>query len=118
TGHNRAAIVSYSQDDHAGDAANNIATPLNRNICSTANGGACNFTVAVRTGTVALIAAIYDHNLNGTPTNGTDDTFTLIGWAYITGLNVQNGVDQTGVALTMVPASNLNNVTVAFGTPP
>jgi hypothetical protein len=117
TGHNKAAIVGYSQDDHAGDAANNIQTPLNRNICSTASGG-CNFTVAVRTGTVALLAAIYDQNLNGTPLNGADDTFTLIGWAYVTGLNVQNGVDQSGVALAMVPASNLNNVTVAFGTPP
>jgi hypothetical protein len=119
TGHNKTAIVSYSQDDKLGDAANNLQTPANGNICSTAQPtGTCTFTVTARTGSVALIAAIYDHDTKGTPVDGTDDTFTLIGWATKTGLNVQNGVDQTGVTLSLVDVGDLENVTVDFGTPP
>jgi hypothetical protein len=118
-GHNKTAIISYSQDDKLGDAANNLATPANQNICTTNQPtGGCTFTVTSRTGTVALLAAIYDHDTKGTPLNGDDDTFTLIGWAAKTGLTVQNGVDQTGVALSLVDVGNLGNVTVGFGTPP
>jgi hypothetical protein len=118
-GHNKTAIVSYSQDDKLGDAANNIPTAGNQNICSTnVPTGGCTFTVTTRAGSVALLAAIYDHDTNNTPLNGADDTFTLIGWATATGLNVQNGVNQTGVAMTMVPVGDLGNVTVAFGSPP
>jgi hypothetical protein len=118
-GHNKTAIVSYSQDDRLGDAANNIETPFNQHICSTAMPtGGCTFTVTTRTGAVALIAAIYDHDTNNTPLNGSDDTFTLIGWATKTGLNVQNGVDQTGIQMSLVDVANLGNVTVGFGTPP
>ncbi len=119
TGHNKTAIVSYSQDDKLGDAANNLQTPANGNICSTVQPtGTCTFTVTARTGSVALIAAIYDHDTKGTPVDGTDDTFTLIGWATKTGLNVQNGVDQTGVTLSLVDVGDLENVTVDFGNPP
>jgi hypothetical protein len=118
-GHNKTAIVSYSQDDKLGDAANNIMTMGNQHICSTnVPTGGCTFTVTTRTGSVALIASIYDHDTNNTPLNGADDTFTLIGWATATGLTVQNGVNQTGVAMTMVPVGDLGNVTVAFGSPP
>jgi hypothetical protein len=118
-GHNKTAIVSYSHDDKLGDAANNIETFANQHICSTNQPtGGCTFTVTTRTGSVALIAAIYDHDTKNTPANGTDDTFTLIGWATKTGLTVQNGVDQTGVAMSLVDVANLGNVTVAFGTPP
>jgi hypothetical protein len=119
TGHNKTAIVSYSQDDKLGDAANNIPTAANTHICSTAvPTGGCTFTVTTRTGNVGLIAAIYDHDTNGTPVNGNDDTFTLIGWATKTGLSVQNGSDQTGVAMSLVETGDLGNVTVAFGSPP
>src|SRR5690606_2204760 len=118
-GHNKTAIVSYSHDDKLGDAANHIETLANGNICTTsAPPGGCTFTVTTRTGSVALLAAIYDHDLKNTPLDGSDDTFTLIGWAAKTGLNVQNGVDQTGVALSLVDVADLGNVTVAFGSPP
>lgn len=118
-GHNKTAVISYSHDDKLGDAANNIETLGNGNICSTAMPtGGCTFTVTTRTGSVALLAAIYDHDLKNTPLDGSDDTFTLIGWAAKTGLVVQNGVDQTGVALSLVAVADLGNVTVAFGSPP
>jgi hypothetical protein len=118
-GHNKTAIVSYSDDDKASDAANDIQTPFNQHICTTnQQNGTCNFTVRTRTGTVGLLAAIYDHDTNGTPLNGNDDTFVLIGWAQRTGLNVLNGVDQTGVTLSLVDVGNLGNVSVTFGSPP
>jgi hypothetical protein len=117
-GHHKTAIVSYSHDDKLGDGANNIQTFLNQHICTTNQPtGGCNFTVTARTGAVALIAAIYDHDTKNTLATG-DDTFTLIGWAAKTGLNVQNGVDQSGVALSLVDVANLDNITVSFGTPP
>ena len=80
-GHHKAAIVAYSQDDKASDAENNLATAFNANICDTAlANGTCSFTVTTRTGHVALIAMILDHDLNGTPLDGSDDKFTIIGW--------------------------------------
>lgn len=117
-GHNKTAIVSYSHDDKVGDAANNIETFLKQNICTTNQpAGSCSFNVTTRTGAVALIAAIYDHDTKNTPAQ-TDDTFTLIGWATKTGLNVQNGVDQSNVTLSLLDVANLGNLTVGFGTPP
>ena len=118
-GHHKTALVSYSQDDHATDAENNLATANNGNICDTGVAGApCSFTVTARTGHVALIAAILDHDLNGTPANPADDKFTLLGWATRTGLVVQDGVAQSGQDLTMVAAGQLGGLTVDFGTPP
>ena len=117
TGHHKAAIVTYSQDDKAIDAENNLQTANNANICDTgtANGG-CTFTVTARTGHVALLAMILDHDLNGTPLNPADDTYTIIGWATHTGLVVADGADQVNVTLSMV--TQLSQVTVAIGQPP
>ncbi len=118
-GHHKTALVTFSQSDILGDAENNIQTTGSTNICDTGNAtDGCTFTVATRTGTVALIAAILDHDLNGTPANPNDDTFTVVGWATRTGITVANGVNQTGQDLTMVDVGNLTNATVDFGSPP
>jgi hypothetical protein len=118
SGHHKAAVVSYSQDDKAIDAENNIQTTPATNFCDVATTGTpCNFTVTSRAGHVALIAAILDHDLHGTASPD-DDTYTVIGWAYKTGLVVQDGVDETNVALTMVPNSSLVTVSASIGTPP
>ena len=117
SGHHKTAIVTYSQDDKAIDAENNLATAGSANICDVATGG-CNFTVTARAGHVALMAAIIDHDLNGTPANPADDIYTVIGWAYRTGLVVQDGVDESNVALTMVASSDLVTVSGSLGTPP
>jgi hypothetical protein len=119
SGHHKTAVVSFSADDHATDAENNLTTASSANICDTAAGTApCDFTVTARTGHVALLAAILDHDLNGTPTDGSDDTFTVIGWATLGGLVVADGVDQTGDDLTMVAAADLGSITVDFGSTP
>lgn len=118
-GHHKTAFVGYSQDDHASDAENNLKTANNANLCDTAIASApCSFTITTRTGHVALIAAILDHDLNGTPTNPADDKFTLLGWATRTGIVVQDGVAQSGQDLAMVPAGQLGGLTIDFGTPP
>ena len=115
--HRKAAIVTYSNDDKAGDAANNIKTASDANICDAAPGQPCNFAITTRTGKVALIAIVYDHDTKNT-VQTTDDTFMPITWAYATDLDVVGGVDQTGVTLSLVAAADLANVIVDFGTPP
>ncbi len=112
----RTAVVVYSQDPLASDAVNNIATANSANVCDvTAATTTCDFTATVRTGKVALIAALYDHDLNGTPTNPADDIFTLKGWAGLTGLTVAAGVDQAGQNLASVATATES---IAFGSPP
>ncbi len=119
TGHHKAAIVAYSQDDKATDAENNLATAFNANICDTGLAtGTCSFTVTARTGHVALLAMILDHDLNGTPLDASDDKYTIIGWAARTGLVVADGVPQTGVTLSMVPVGQLATIAVSLGSPP
>lgn len=113
--HVKAAAVFYSQTDDLGDAANNIKTPNNGNICLA--GTTCNFTVNVRTGTVTLIAAVLDIDTKGT-VSGTDDTQTIIGWATSSSLQVNAGVNQSDVAMSLIAAGNLQNATIEFGTPP
>lgn len=119
-GHTVLAVVTYSQSDDLGDAANEIPTPGGTNACFTgvANNQPCTFSIETRTGTVSLVAAIYDRDLNGTPGNPDDDTQTLVGWATRTGIAVTAGNDQTAQDLTMIPAGMLATATIDFGTPP
>ena len=111
-----AAVVLYSQNDNVDDASNNIATPNSGNVCGV-TGSTCDWTVNTRTGTVTLIAAIIDRDTKGTA-SADDDTVSIIGWATAPSLQVDAGVNQTGLALTMVEAGNLQTVTVDLGTPP
>jgi hypothetical protein len=117
-GHAKVALITYSQDDKLSDAANNLVTPNNGNVCivATANTG-CNYTLLARAGTIGLIALIYDYDGHGTQTTA-DDTRTLIGYAVRTGVAVSDGVAQSGQDLTMIPAGSLATATADFGTPP
>ena len=117
-GHVKAALVTYSQSDQLGDAANNIATAGGTNICippsQTGQGSSdtCSYTVTSRTGAIALVAAVIDHSGSGAGTN------TLLGWAYRVGLTVVGGADQTGVDLNVVAPSDTTTEQFEFGTPP
>ncbi len=117
TNHFRVATVFYSGVDDLGDPANEIATADNANVCFVPNATACTYSIKTRTGKVALMAAIFDHDTKGTASD-TDDTQTLIGWAVKTGLTVTGGVDQSGITMTLVDVGMLNTVTVDFGTVP
>ena len=113
-GHTKVAVTSYSQADELGAESNEIAQPNNQNLCF--GTAACNFTLTSRTGKVAVLAAVFDQDLKGTPADPSDDTQTFLGWAVKTGVTVtQSG---TSVALDMIPASMLQDVTVSFGSPP
>ena len=120
-GHLKIGVVGYSQTDNLGDAANDIKTPNDAHVCNgggMANPMPCNFMVDVRPGRIALLAAVFDRNLNGTPNNFNDDTMTLIRWAYRGGITVTAGVNQSGQDLTLIDVGNMGNVTVDFGSPP
>lgn len=120
-GHLRYAVVFASQTDDLGDPANDIETAGGKNACSGGgmnNPQPCAFSIDVRTGRVALLAAIYDLDLKGTPTDAADDTLTLIRWAYRGGISVTGGVAQSGQNLTLVDVGNMSNITVDFGSPP
>lgn len=113
TGHAKLALIAYSADELAPDAANNLKTPSDANLCIAAT---CNFSVLARAGKVTLVALIYDRDLKGTPNDASDDTQVLIGYAIRAGITVADGVAQTGQDLAIVdqPATE----TVDFGTPP
>ena len=117
-GHTKVVSATYSQDDLAGDAANNLDQG-GANTCSVTALGAnqdCAFTVTSRTGHVALIGAVFDHDPK--TADPTDDTFTLIGWATRSGIVVTDGVAQTSQDLTVVAAGDLTTEDISFGTPP
>ncbi|HEY5937459.1 MAG TPA: hypothetical protein VIU61_22590 [Kofleriaceae bacterium] len=117
--HIKAAIIVGSQTDVLGDPANDIAqTVANQNICTgAATASPCNFTVTTRTGNVALIAAILDIDTKGTATPN-DDSSVLIRWAYLGGLDVVAGVNQTNRNLALVSEAMQQQLTISFGTPP
>jgi hypothetical protein len=122
-GHIKLAFISYSLTDRLGDPANEIVTPtpvgapFASNICGTAVAtDPCNFSIATRTGKIALFAVIIDLDQNGTPNDDTDDISTVIGFA------VRQGIDTATASgnqnLTLISAANTQNVTVDFGSPP
>lgn len=119
TGHLKVALVSYSQDDLAVDAANNLTTPQNGNQCvvaAAANTG-CDFQIVTRTGKVSLIAPILDYDPHGTQATD-DDTASVIGYAVKTGITVADGMDQSGQDLTILPSNALATPAIDLGTPP
>ncbi|MGE0871804.1 MAG: hypothetical protein AB7P03_24825 [Kofleriaceae bacterium] len=117
-GHAKQAVVWYSNTDDIGDPENEIATPNNTNFCIGTGTDGCSFAIKTRTGNIALIAAISDRDLMGTPSVFEDDTQTLIGWASAGGITVAAGVDQSGKDLTMIAEGSLVTETVDFATPP
>ena len=118
-GHAKLALVTYSQDDRLADAANNLKTPSDGNVCvGITTAAACNFSVVSRTGKVSLVALIFDRDLKGTPNDPSDDTQVLVGYASRTGLTVADGVAQTGQDLAILPNAMTTTESVDFGTPP
>lgn len=116
TGHVKAAVVSYSQTDAFGDPANNLATPSSGNVCI-GNPATCSFSIVTRTGALTLTAAIVDLDPHGNA-DASDDTYTVIGWAMSPGIQVDAGIDQTGLMLTQLAATQLQTVTIDYATPP
>ena len=117
-GHAKDAVIVYSQTSDLGDPANELPNTMSSCFVRLA-GQNCTYTLASRTGKVALIAAIYDRDLKGTPAVFDDDTLTLIGWATRRNVDVTAGtVPVTGMDLVPLAAGQLQTLTVDFGTPP
>jgi hypothetical protein len=111
----KAAVVLYTQTDNLGDPVNELQTPNGANICF---GTTCAWTLVSRTGSLHVMAAIVQiEDPNATPTNPDDDIFTILGWAS-RAVTVEDGVNQSGIALDLIQTGNLENVTVDMGQPP
>jgi hypothetical protein len=115
-GHAKAAYAITSQSDDLGDKGNNLDQTGRMQFCIAGN--ECAWNLNSRAGTVTVIAAIVDRDLNGTLTDPNDDTSKIIGWAFKSGIVVNDGVNQSGLVLDQVEAGNLETVTVDLGTPP
>ena len=115
-GHAKAGFVAYSQTDDFGDPGNNLTTPNSGNVCF-GNPSTCNFSIVSRTGTVTLTAAIVDIDPHGNA-DPSDDTYSIIGWATAPAVQVDAGINQSGLVLTQLEAGKLQNVTIDYGTPP
>lgn len=116
SGHAKAAFVAYSQTDDFGDPGNNLTTPNSGNVCF-GNPSTCTFSIVSRTGTVTLTAAIVDIDPHGN-LDPADDTYSIIGWATGPAVQVDSGIDQSGLVLTQLEPGKLQNVTIDYGTPP
>jgi hypothetical protein len=116
SGHAKAALVAYSQTDNFGDPGNNLTTPNSGNVCF-GNPSTCTFSVVSRTGTVTLTAAVVDIDPHGNA-DPSDDTISIIGWATAPSVQVDAGINQSGLVLTQLEPGKLQNVTIDYGTPP
>lgn len=120
----RAALVGYAHTDSPLDPANSLqqptdgnGTPLNLCIYSPfVATDPCAWTLTSRTGPVALYATIVNGDPNGTNTDTSDDTITVIGYAVLTGLDLSDGQTLTGQELVQV--ADLTDVTLSFPSAP
>jgi hypothetical protein len=113
-GHVKAAVVGYAQSDDLGDDANNLPTPNGQNVCTGTT--ACNWSLVSRAGTLHVFAALVDVDPMG-DLDPENDTFTVRGYA-MRQVTVEDGVNQSGLALAQIEAGNLEDITVDLGTPP
>lgn len=112
-------IVSYSHTRELGDAANELVQPagdpIPPNACAVAVAPIqpCSWSLVTRTGTVAIFATIIDIDTKGTQ-DETDDTSQVIGYAYKSGIEVEDAVNMSNVMLEQLPAGSLVEVGAAY----
>jgi len=122
-GHATLAFVTYTQDPDIGAEGNNLSPPANNsNICIKAPPPApaqpCAWRINSRVGQVMAYAIIADVDQRGTPGDGSDDTFTITGYATSAVLTVAANTPQTGIQLTQLAAGSTTTVQPDLGTPP
>jgi hypothetical protein len=116
--HYKGAYVVYSYDEKSNNNSNNLTTPANGQLCGVLPTDTdCAWTIVTRTGTVTLTAILFDRDTKGTVSTD-DDTTTITGYATVPSVTVASGVNQSGIALQLVDAGNLENVTIDTGMPP
>jgi len=111
------AFVTYSANMDDNDPANDITQPgggqsLPPNTCINSQLGAmCDWSLITRTGPQAIVAFVGDFNLQ-------TQAIDIDGFAYATGIVVQDGVDQSGVELELAAANELVTPDLTFDDPP
>ncbi|MCE9575816.1 MAG: hypothetical protein K8W52_21885 [Deltaproteobacteria bacterium] len=123
--HATAGLTTYTSTPDFGGDENSLAPPsvagnVPANVCIKAQIGSapCAWRINARTGRVAVFTTLFDIDTKGTLTDQTDDTRTLTGYAFKTGVTVANGAKQTGLDTTQVAAGDTETGAIAFGTPP
>lgn len=117
------AIVLYSWSARYGARENSIEQPMNgdtpANFCirTSVDGDTCNWTMKTRAGKQVHYAVIVRGATNGTVSDTSDDTYTLLGYAVKTGLDLSAGQTVSNETLTMVSATE-TNVAVQFSGAP
>lgn len=110
-------LVTYSANMDDDDPANDLAQPgggggVPPNACINSQlGSMCDWSLVTRTGPQTLIAFIGDLDLQ---TQAVD----IDGFAYATGIDVQDGVDQDGVDLTIADDNELVTADLTLDDPP
>ncbi len=123
TDHAYIALVQYSQTTDLGDPANNLpqggGTGLPANACINSTFATmCDWVLNTRTGQVDIYAIIIDVDTNGTPTDDTDDTWTVVGMAYDLGLTVEDGVDQSNISLVQADEGTMATADLTLAASP
>ncbi len=122
--HYTLALVLYSQTGEFGAREDGIEQPMDgdlpANSCvrTSISGSSCSWEMKVRTGKQIHYAVIVSGDSNGSIDNPNDDTFTPIGIAVKTGLDISAGQNITGEVLTMVSAGDTMSVNVTVPSPP
>ncbi len=117
------AVVLYSWSSNYGSRENTIAQPMNgdtpANFCirTAFDGASCNWTMKTRVGKQVHYAVIVDGDTNGTTNDASDDTYTIIGYAVKTGLDLSAGQTVTNETLTIMPLTE-TPVSVQFANAP
>lgn len=124
TDHFYVGIVSYSQTDDLGDPENQLeqlagSNGLPANACILSDFlTECDFEVVSRAGTVTIFATIIDIDTKGTFEDDTDDTNEVIGFAYKMDVDVEDGVDQSGITLEQIEIGAMTDVTTVVASLP
>lgn len=123
TDHYYLAFIVYSLTDELGAPENEIpqgtTAGFPNNACIRAPMlSQCDWQLETRTGPQMHVAVILDADSKGTITNFDDDTFVVYGYAVETGIDLDDGQTVTGETLTMIPDTDLIDVTLAFPAAP
>jgi hypothetical protein len=108
-GHATGALVLYSFTRDLDAAENHIAQPSTQ-TCFVLSAGSCDWAIKTRTGPQSHYAVIVDVDPHGTPGDASDDTYTVIGYAARTGLNLTANQMVTNEQLTMLDTVELHVV--------
>lgn len=106
-GHATGALVLYSFTKDLDAPENHIAQPSTQ-TCFVLSAGSCNWSIKARTGPQSHYAVIVDVDPHGTPGDASDDTYTVMGYAARTGLDLTANQTVTGEQLTTLDTVDLH----------